>query len=90
LIRFLDEGRIEIDGNVVDRSIGPIAPNRKNAPFAGSDGGEHWATVASIIETNHAYIADVITRIVNRHPNNQVDDLLPGAYPAEPILKAMT
>jgi hypothetical protein len=83
LIRFLDESCIKIDGNVVDRSIRPIAPNRKNAPFAGSDGGEHWATVASMIETNHAYLADGITRIVNRYPN-KVDDLLPWAYPAEP------
>lgn len=42
LSRFLDEGRIEIDSNTVERSIRPIALNRKNALFAGSDGGaEH-------------------------------------------------
>ena len=52
LIRFLDDGRIEIDSNVVERSIRPIALNRKNALFAGSDGGgEHWAVIASLIET---------------------------------------
>jgi hypothetical protein len=52
LTRFLDDGRIEIDSNVVERSIRPIALNRKNALFAGSDGGaEHWAVVASLIET---------------------------------------
>ena len=39
LSRFLDDGRIEIDSNVVERSIRPIALNRKNALFAGSDGG---------------------------------------------------
>jgi hypothetical protein len=34
------------------RSIRPIALNRKNALFAGSDaGGEHWATIAPLIET---------------------------------------
>src|SRR5204863_2708188 len=38
LTRFLDDGRIEIDSNVVERSIRPIALNRKNALFAGSDG----------------------------------------------------
>jgi transposase len=32
---FLDDGRIEIDSNVVERSIRPIALNRKNALFAG-------------------------------------------------------
>ena len=96
LTRFLDDGRIEIDSNVVERSIRPIALNRKNALFAGSDGGgEHWATVASLIETAklngvdpHAYLADVINRIVAGHPQNQLDHLLPWAYaPAQ--LKAV-
>jgi transposase len=42
LTRFLDDGRIEIDSNTVERSIRPIALNRKNALFAGSDeGGVH-------------------------------------------------
>src|SRR6185437_8092223 len=49
---FLDDGRIEIDSNVVERSIRPIALNRKNALFAGSEGGaENWAVVASLIES---------------------------------------
>ncbi|MFZ5735858.1 MAG: transposase domain-containing protein, partial [Pseudomonadota bacterium] len=33
------------------------------------------------------YLADVITRIVNGHPNSQVDDLLPWAYPATQDLR---
>ena len=33
--------------------------------------------------------ADVLTRIVNSHPNSQIDDLLPWAYPTEPELKAV-
>jgi hypothetical protein len=95
LTRFIDDGRIEIDSNVVERAIRPIALNRKNALFAGSDGGgEHWAVIASLIGTcklidvePHAYLADVITRIVNGHPNSQIDDLLPWAYPAAQNLK---
>jgi hypothetical protein len=43
LTRFLDDGRIEIDSNTVERSIRPIALNRKNAVFAGSDGGVEQA-----------------------------------------------
>ena len=97
LTRFLDDGRIEIDSNVVERAIRPIALNRKNALFAGSDGGaEHWAVIASLIETcklngvePHGYLADVITRIVNGHPNSQIDELLPWAYSAPPELKAV-
>ena len=95
LTRFLGDGRIEIDSNVVERSIRPIALNRKNALFAGSDGGgKHWAVIASLIETcklcgvePQAYLADIITRIVNNHPNSQIDELLPWAYPAAPPLK---
>ena len=95
LTRFLNDGRIEINSNVVERAIRPIALNRKNALFAGSDGGgEHWAVIASLIETckligvePHAYLADVITQIVNDHPNSRIDELLPWAYLAEPALR---
>jgi transposase len=97
LTRFLDDGRIEIDSNVVERSIRPIALNRKNALFAGSDaGGAHWAIIASLIETcklcgvdPYAFLADVITKIVNGHPNSRIDDLLPWAYRPAPELKAV-
>jgi transposase len=95
LSRFLDDGCIEIDSNVVERSIRPIALNRKNALFAGSDGGgEHWAVIASLIETcklngvePYAYLADVISKIVNGHPNSRINELLPWAYPAAQSLK---
>jgi hypothetical protein len=39
LERFLEDGRIEIDSNTVERSMRPIALNRKNALFAGHDTG---------------------------------------------------
>jgi transposase len=80
---------------VVERSIRPIALNRKNALFAGSDGGgEHWAVIASLIETcklngvePYAYLADVISKIVNGHPHSRINELLPWAYPAAQSLK---
>ena len=88
LTRFLDDGRIEIDSNVVERAIRPIALGRKNHLFAGSDGGgEHWAVIASLIETckmngvnPQAYLRDVLARIVARHPMGRIDELLPFAY----------
>ncbi|MBB5045976.1 transposase [Rhodopseudomonas rhenobacensis] len=88
LTRFLDDGRIELDNNTVERSIRPITLNRKNALFAGSDGGaEHWATIASLIETCKlndidplGYLTDVLTRIANGHPNRDIEALLPWAY----------
>ena len=88
LSRFLDDGRIEIDSNTVERSIRPLALNRKNALFAGSDGGgDNWAVIATLIENcklsrvePHAYPVDVLTKIVNGHPNSAIDELLPSTY----------
>jgi len=97
LCLFLDDGRIEIDSNTVERAIRPLNLNRKNALFAGSDGGaEHWATIASLVGTcklvgvePHAYLADVITRIVEGHPQSRLDELLPWAYPSATELRAV-
>jgi transposase len=88
LTRFLDDGRIEIDSNAVERSIRPIALTRKNALFAGSDGGgEHWAVLASIVQTcklndidPQSYLADLLTRLVAGHPVNSLDELLPWRW----------
>jgi len=38
LTRFLDDGRIELDTNIVERSIRPIVLNRKNALFVRAPG----------------------------------------------------
>jgi hypothetical protein len=88
LIRFLDDGRIEIDSNAVERSIRSIALNRKNALFAGSDdGGVHWGVIASLIETcklndvdPQFYLADVLTKLVNDWPMSRIDQLMPWSY----------
>jgi hypothetical protein len=90
LIRFLDDGRIEIDSNTVERSIRPIALNRKNALFAGHDrGGVHWGIIASLIETcklnavdPQAYLADILCRLVNGWPMSKIDELMPWAHAA--------
>ena len=90
LIIFLDNGRLELDTNTVERAIRPIALGRKNALFVGSDrGGEHWAIIASLIGTcringvnQHAYLADVLERIVAGHPQSRIDDLMPWSYAA--------
>ncbi|WP_244489933.1 transposase domain-containing protein, partial [Rhizobium sp. Leaf391] len=33
-----------------------------------------------------AYLADVLTRIVNGHPNSQLEELLPWSYSADKML----
>jgi len=85
---FLDDGRIEIDSNIVERSMRPIALNRKNALFAGHDtGAENWACLASLIETcklngvdPQAYLTDVLTKLVNLWPAAGIDELMPWAW----------
>jgi hypothetical protein len=61
-------------------SIRPITLNRKNALFPGPEGGaEHWAIIASLIETCRlnkvdplTYLTDVLSRIVNGNPRSEI------------------
>ncbi|HPE31936.1 MAG TPA: IS66 family transposase [Parvularculaceae bacterium] len=90
LCLYLDDGRIDIDNNPVERAIRPVALGRKNHLFAGSDGGgERWATVCSLIETAKlngvepfAYLADVLERLIDGYPKNGLDDLMPWNWRA--------
>lgn len=85
LSRFLDDGRIDLDNNTVERSIRPLALNRKNALFAGSDeGGDNWAVIATLIEccklngiNPHKWLTETLTSLANGHPANSVGDLMP-------------
>ncbi len=89
LCLLLTDGRIEIDNNSVERTIRPIALNRKNALFAGHDtGAENWAIIASLIETcklngidPHAWLSRTLKAIVNGHKQTDVDELLPWNFP---------
>ena len=88
LKRYLDDGRLEIDSNVVERTIRGVALNRKNALFAGHDeGAENWGMIASLIETcklngiePHAWLTDTLERLVDGHMQSQIDELLPWNY----------
>ncbi|HET8613247.1 MAG TPA: IS66 family transposase, partial [Sphingomonas sp.] len=81
--RFLDDGRLEIDNNIAERAIRPIAIGRKNWLFAGSEaGGERAAAIYSVIETAkmnglepQAYITDVIAKIAADWPASRWDEL---------------
>ena len=93
LCRFLTDGRLEMDQSTVERTIRPQKLTVKNALFAGSDGGaEHWAMIASIIETckmcgvePFAYLKDVLTRITNGHTIARIAELAPWSYMAATV-----
>ena len=85
LCMFLNDGRVEMDSNPVERTIRPIALNRKNALFAGHDAGaQNWAMLASLIETcklnnvdPHAWLTNTLQAIVNGHKQADIKELLP-------------
>jgi len=86
LVKFLDDGRIELDTNTVERGMRPVALARKNALFAGSDGGaEHWAIAMTLIYTAKlngveplAWLTDVLERLVSgRTRQHEIAQLLP-------------
>jgi transposase len=91
LERFLADGRIEIDSNIVERAIRPQAITRKNALFAGSDGGGRtWATIATLLTTCKLNDVDpcawaklTLERIATGWPNRDLDQLMPWNYPAQ-------
>jgi transposase len=67
LTRFLDDGRICMSNNAAEREIRPVAMERKNWTFAGSDeGGRRVAAIYTLIQTAklndvdpQAWLADV-------------------------------
>lgn len=85
---FLDDGAIEMDSNTVERTIRPIALNRKNALFAGHDeGGRTWGRIASLIETcklngvePYAYLKATLEAIAKGHPASRIDELMPWNF----------
>jgi transposase len=93
LVRYIDDGHIEIDNNAAERSLRGVALGRKNYLFAGSDtGGERAAVIYSLIGSAkltgldpEAYLREVLTRIAD-HPIKRIEELLPwniGSTPAE-------
>jgi transposase len=91
LILFLDDGRLELDTNTVERAIRPVTIIRKNALVAGNDsGGRHWAIIATLVQSAKlngveplAWLTDVLERIVSgRTKRHELETLLPWKWKA--------
>jgi transposase len=84
---YLDDGRVEIDNNLVENAIRPTALGKKNWLFMGdADAGERGAIIYSVIEScrrrgidPYAYLKDVLTRLPNM-TNHQVPEVTPSAW----------
>jgi transposase len=81
---YLEDGRLEIDNNLIENSIRPVALGRKNYLFAGSHAGaQRAAMVYSLLGScklqginAHEYLQDVLQRLPDQ-PINQLKELLP-------------
>ena len=92
LVLFLEDGRLELDTNTVERTMRGVALGRKNSLFAGSDGGaRHWAIVTSLVATAKlngveplAWLTDVLERMVSgRTKAHELARLLPWTWQNE-------
>ena len=92
LTRFLDDGRLEPDTNIVERPIRPIAIGRRNSLFCGNEGGgETWAILSTLVNTAklngvdpETWLTDVLERMVSgRTTNDRLSELLVWNWKAE-------
>lgn len=92
LTLFVDDGRVEMDTNLVENQIRPLTLTRKNALFAGHDeGGRSWSRLASLIATcklnsvdPYAWMKATLEAIADGHPQSRIDELMPWAFKLEP------
>jgi len=87
---YLENGQLELDNNICERSIRPVTLGRKNYLFMGSKGGGDAAAIAyTLIETcrmnkvdPEAWLRWVLARVAD-HKINRLDDLMPWSWTAE-------
>ena len=84
---FLQDGKVEIDNNLVENAIRPTALGKKNWLFMGdADAGERGAVIYTVVEScrrrgidPYAYLKDVLTRLP-KMTNHQVPEIVPAAW----------
>ena len=94
LVRYCEDGQLEIDNNATERALRAVALGRKNYLFAGSDaGGERAAAIYSLIGSAklngvdpQAYLREVLARIAD-HSIHRIAELLPWNLDLAPALQ---
>lgn len=91
LIRYIEDGRYQIDNNLIENSIRPIAIGRKNYLFAGShDAAQRAAMIYSFMGTCKqlqidplAWLENVLERLPYFKRNDDLSCLLPANWKKE-------
>jgi hypothetical protein len=91
---YLNDGRVEIDNNLVENAIRPTAIGKKNWLFIGdAEAGQRSAIIYTVIEScrrrsldPYAYLREVLTRLPNM-TNRQIPEVIPAAWgkPKRPL-----
>ena len=87
---YLENGKLELDNNICERSIRPVTLGRKNYLFMGAKGGGDAAAIAyTLVEPcrmnsvdPEAWFSWVLARVAD-HKMNRIDDLMPWNWTAE-------
>ena len=93
LIRYLDDGRLEIDNNGAENAIRPFVVGRKNWLFSASvKGVKASANLYSLIETAkanglepYAYLRHLFTELPKAETVEAIETLLPGNLSTDQI-----
>lgn len=84
---YLNDGRVEIDNNLVENAIRPTALGKKNWLFIGdADAGERSAILYTVIEScrrrqldPYSYLKETLTRLPHM-TNRQIPEVTPAAW----------
>jgi len=87
LCTFTEDGSLEIDNNLVENAIRPVAVGRKNYLFAGShEAAQRAAMMYSLFASckkcdvnPEDWLKDVLNRISD-HPINRIEELMPNNW----------
>ena len=87
LRRYVEDGRLEIDNNLVENSIRPVAIGRKNYLFAGSHNGARWAAIFYPLLANaelnglepKSYLKELL-EVLPDYPVKKLENLLPANW----------
>jgi hypothetical protein len=91
LLLYLEDGRLEIDTNLVENAIRPTAIGKKNWLFIGeANAGDRSAVIYTVIEScrrrgldPYAYLRDLFTRLPSA-TNQQIKELTPEGWAKTP------